>query len=525
MAETLTALPTPAEPPRSHVGQTARNILSNWGGYAFSLALNFFMAPFVVRHLGDSAYGVWVLLISLTGYLGLLDMGVRGAVTRYVAKFHTAGKDEEASRVGSSALVIFTIAGGVAVALSVFLALFALRRFFIPPDYFAAAQIVLAIGGLSVATSLIGGVFGGILVGLRRFDIVKGLEVVSAGLRALAIVILLKAGQGLVALACVQFAFALATCLVNIWFSFRLFPRLRIRLSACDRPHLRLIVGYSIYSFLLYVADYLIYYTDMMVIGAFLPVALITFFSIAGSLVKYARGLVSGVSQAISPLASALEAQHKTQELRAVTLHASRFATLLVLPCGLTFMLRGSTFIGLWMGGQYAELAGRVLWILSIPLILFAGNQVAFSVLFGISKHKVMLPVTLVEAAWNLAMSLALVSSMGIVGVAWGTAVPSLTINLLFWPWWLRRLLGIPIRSYVVSIWVRPALAMVPFALCTYAIEKFWPVENLGVFFVQVGMALPLAVLGAWFVCLTRWERQTYAQRLVIPFWRVFGSA
>ncbi len=41
----------------------------------------FFLTPFVVNSLGSTAYGIWVLLMSLTGYYGLLDLGVSAALT------------------------------------------------------------------------------------------------------------------------------------------------------------------------------------------------------------------------------------------------------------------------------------------------------------------------------------------------------------------------------------------------------------------------------------------------------------
>jgi len=43
----------------------------------------------VVWQLGNAGYGVWSVLTSLTGYLSRLDLGVRGAVTRDIASFHT----------------------------------------------------------------------------------------------------------------------------------------------------------------------------------------------------------------------------------------------------------------------------------------------------------------------------------------------------------------------------------------------------------------------------------------------------
>jgi hypothetical protein len=75
----------------------------------------FFLSPFVIHHLGNSAYGVWVLMLSMTGYLGLLDLGIRGTVTCYVAKFHAEGKHQEASRLVSFALMIFTFLGAIAL--------------------------------------------------------------------------------------------------------------------------------------------------------------------------------------------------------------------------------------------------------------------------------------------------------------------------------------------------------------------------------------------------------------------------
>ncbi|MGD0907564.1 MAG: hypothetical protein ABSA96_08275, partial [Candidatus Acidiferrales bacterium] len=66
----------------------ARNVLANWGGSISYMLIAFFLSPFIVHHLGTSRYGVWVLIVSFTGYLGLLDLGVRGTINYYVARFH-----------------------------------------------------------------------------------------------------------------------------------------------------------------------------------------------------------------------------------------------------------------------------------------------------------------------------------------------------------------------------------------------------------------------------------------------------
>jgi O-antigen/teichoic acid export membrane protein len=491
-----------------------RNVLSNWGSYLFDMVLTFFLAPFVIRHLGDASYGVWTLLISLTGYLGLLDMGVRGAVTRYVARFHATAEHEKAGQIASSALFMFTIAGTLAILTSLALAFTSFQAFHLPPHYQMAARVVLILTGLSVAVSLVNGIFGGILIGLQRFDLSNSLEVMISGSRALIIVLVLHSGMGIMALAGVHLAFNLSRGVATAWLSRRLYPELRIRFSNADRAHAKMIFSFSIYAFLLQVSGNLIYYTDNVVIGANLPLGMITFYVIGGNLVEYARVLVSGISQAMSPLASSLEARQEKNELQTILLFSTKVASMVALPIAVTFMLRGGSFIGLWMGPQYAELSGRVLFLLTPTLMLWAANNSAAGIVLGIGKHKAIVPALLAEGVGNLVLSLLWVRKMGILGVAIGTMIPNLASSLFFWPWYVHRILGVRPLSYAMNSWIRPGIAILPFAAITFVFEKLWPAPNVWVFFLQVGAALPVALVAFWFVCLTAVQRQLYSQKL-----------
>ena len=194
---------------------------------------------------------------------------------------------------------------------------------------------------------------------------------------------------------------------------------------------------------------------------------------------SYGRNVIAGISRTMTPLASSLEAQRDQAELQRVMLTGAGYATMVTLPIAVTFLLRGAPFISLWMGPEYADLSGQVLRILTLAWMIDAGNRVARAIMLGISRHKPLVLVYLVEAVLNVAISVSLVRSMGIVGVAWGTTGPDLAAGLFFFPWYVRRTLGIPIRRYLFSTWVRPGVAIVPFALGTYGMEILWPAPNL----------------------------------------------
>jgi O-antigen/teichoic acid export membrane protein len=500
----------------AHRPRHLRSVVTNWGAYLISMAVNFFVSPYVVAHLGSVGYGVWTLILSLTGYLGLLDLGVRGAVTRYVARFHSQADHNKSSEVASAAMVIFGSAGVIAILASLIFAFFVIGHFNVPPGYMTAARIVLCLTGLNIATSLVNGVYGGIIIGLQRFDLSNALEIGISLVRAASVVAVLHFGYGIVTLAVVQLGCTVGRWLANVALSRHLYPEVRLRPHLVDRAGIKLIFSFSVFSFLIHVSASLIYASDSIVIGAYLPVAAVTFYVIGGNLVEYARTLVQGISQTMTPLASSLETRSDPKQLQQLVLKSSRWASMVIIPVTCTFLLRGSTFIGLWMGQQYASLSGQVLWVLSLTVMFWGANSSVGAIMLGLSKHKPIVPAIMTEGLCNLILSIFLVKRLGVVGVAWGTAIPSLANSLIFWPWYIRRTLKIQPLTYVTSAWVRPWVSMAGFIAGTYAIERFWPAKNLLVFFLQVALVLPLALIGYWFLCLELEQRETILRKLSV---------
>jgi len=137
----------PAPPAGAAASRAIRNVLANWTGYVVGLLVNFFLSPLIVNHLGSSAYGVWTLLVTLTAYLRLLDLGIRSAVTRYVARGEGRGDRATATPIVSTALAIFTAMAGLALVASAALGLIAPSVFHIPGEYRVSALVVAVLAG------------------------------------------------------------------------------------------------------------------------------------------------------------------------------------------------------------------------------------------------------------------------------------------------------------------------------------------------------------------------------------------
>ena len=491
-----------------------RNVFSNWGAFLFAAIANFFLSPFIVHSLGNSTYGAWVLLGSMVGYLGLLDLGVRGAVMRFVAKLHATGDHDEAGRFASGGLFVFTISSVLAILGGIGFALVLDRVFEIPTELVGEARIAVIVASITIALALLTGVFGGIVNAMQRFDLSSGAEMGIEALRIISVIVALRADQGLVALALIQLGCGIVRFIVSYALSRRLYPELRLALLRWTPAHLKEIFGYSLASTAILSANVLILQLDAVVIGAFLPVSMVTFYAIAGTLAHYGRAVVDGITYTVPPRVSAQEGRGDLDGARATALLGGKAATLVHLPIIVTFLLRGDTFIGLWMGPEYAVPSGNVLWILSLAYWFMAGRQIMTTTLMGLGRHKVLIPAVWTEALLNVGLSVWWVHTMGLAGVAWGTTIPSLLFTTLWYPILFGRSLRLRVRMIWREMWIRPTVAIVPFAAASYLMERFWEPAGLLLFFSQIAVILPLVALGAWWAALDPAERATWRVRL-----------
>jgi len=482
------------------VKRIAQNVLSNWFALGVTTVVGFFLSPFVVHHLGNLAYGVWVLIGSLVSYMGLLDLGLRGAVTRFVSKGAAQHDHAEAGRAVSGALWIRLWISLAIIAAGLVISAGFHRVFVIPVELQQAARIAVLITGITVGINLWCGVFGGVLVALHRYDLTSSVSILQTCARAAGIVYLLRSGHGILALAIWDLSTSILANTATIVFCFWIYPKLRIVFSRPDRATLSKLWNYSFYAFLINVAIQVVYYTDNLVVGAFLSPMAVTLYAIGGLVINYARQIVSSMTTTFTPLASTYEAEGNHDNLRRLTIHGTRAALIVSLPIEVALFFRGHTFIRLWMGEQYAHVSGTVMQILLLSVVLSSANTTSAGIVYGMEKHKRIAIWASAEAVANLVLSIVLVRRLGIYGVAWGTTIPSVVIELLLWPTFISQLVGIPVRRYLWQTWFRSALAIVPFAVACAVAERFWPARNLAVFFLQIAALLPLVPLAVTMV-------------------------
>ncbi len=98
--------------------QILKNVGSSWFSLGINILVGIFLSPFILHRLGDAAFGIWVLIFSLTGYYGVFDFGIRSSIIRYVSKYTATHDIEEVSRLICTSMFTYTCIGALSILIT-----------------------------------------------------------------------------------------------------------------------------------------------------------------------------------------------------------------------------------------------------------------------------------------------------------------------------------------------------------------------------------------------------------------------
>ena len=489
-----------------------KNILNNWVGLGANLAVAFLMAPYTVHKLGQVQYGIWALVLQLTGYMGVFDVGIRSALVRFVSRAVARDEDEALSKTLSTTFVIYCLLALAVLAIGAAVLVFALPLLQIPSEYANAARVTFVLGTITLALGFPFGMFQAALAGASRWDLNNGVAIFVLLLRTAIVLYLLNAGYGVVALAVTHLIISVVGWSAGAYLAKRTLV-FHIRLRSATRSLLAPILDHSWNSMLISLANRINYQIDTIVIGIFLPVQYVTIYVIGFELVRYFRELLNSAAQVMAPIVGGLDARDRSDDIGNIVLRCGKFATLLGYFGATVMIFIGPQFIGIWMGRQYVESSGLVLQIIAFSLFGSAPAHMPSHSLFGLGKHRVNVWCTAVEAAINLSVSLFLVRRIGIYGVATGTLVASFLVRGIIFPAVFFNIFAITRQDYLRRLLLPAVGPTAALAGALYLCLRFVTVDSYPTLFGAVLYGTLVFGTVTWLLALDSAEKEKLRQQ------------
>ena len=447
-----------------------RAVTTSWVAVTANAAVGFLLTPYVLHHLGDEAYGLWILTVNCVGYYGLLDVGIRSSILRYVSKHQELHDSDRVNEVVATAFYYYLFAA-VVIILATFLSVNWVARFFgIHGQVLPAFKSLYMLAGTVQGLMLPMVVFAGSLEAAGRFDQMYLTTVLGLGIRVAAIIAVIRAGGGLFAVGAATLLSQLLVYCVQVPLSFRANRGLSLHVRWVRKNVFRNMLRYGSVSTAVGLGERLRGYIYPLLIARFLSPASVTLFALPVKLMAFPTDGVGTMTEILNPLSSRLEAKSDFARLRRLILNASQTAFLLLVPLAGFLIVFGREILSLWVGPQYTAAYG-ILVLVTLGLGAAATQCCMQSMLFGIERHKTLMWYRLGEGLTVLIVGSAALKFWGLIGYASVIAGTLLFTSLVLVPRYLCKILDLPLRKYLTEGVIKACIVAAP-TIAFYALIR-----------------------------------------------------
>ena len=458
-----------------------------------SMSTSLFMLPFIIKSLGDEWYGLWALIASIFSFYAFLDAGVSSATQRFIAFVLPKNDPQELNEVINTSLAIYLFISCISVLVTISIA--ASASLFIDSDiHLDVFRTVVIILGIGMSSNFPFMVLNGILTANLRYDIASYITLTKLAIRVPLLIYFLSQGYSLIAFATITVLTDLTGNVITLFYAKHLAPHISVNRKYISRERIPELVHYAKYKFISIIADRLRFSTDNFIIAGFLSLSSITTMQVATQLASYFSRITVQALSVMFPVFTGYAAEKNYKALSESFISASRIAVIVSIIMAGGILIFSDTFISLWLGEDYSN-TYTILIVMLIAALVESIHVPSANIIYALSQHKYYAYLGLIEAICNVILSLILVQHYGLMGVALGTAIPTVILRFSFLPYFSCKLLRIKPRIYIQSI-VYLFLFCTLFQLPIYWLDSKLEYDSLfELFGIAIGLYTPLILV------------------------------
>jgi O-antigen/teichoic acid export membrane protein len=447
----------------------------------------------LTRLLSPAEYGLYAIALIPSLMINLFrDWGINSAMTKYIAGFRVAHKDEETRDVIAAGL-IFEVATGIGLSLlSLFLAGFIASTIFQRPEsasYIAIISVTIISGSLLAASS--SGFVGFERMGLNSFTLISqsivktivGPVLVILGYSVLGAVL----GFSLSALAAGIIGLAI--------FYFILFRPLKEQRANWSNifKKLKIMLGYGVPLSVYSILGGILVQLYGFVMPSVASDTLIGNYQAALNFSILLTFIASPISTVLFPAFAKLDPRNEQELVRTVFASSIKYTAILLVPATAAVMALSGPMIGTLFGEKYVYAPSFLTLYAVSTLFVVLGSLSSVNLLYGLGETKMLMKQGILTLFIGVPLGFLLIPTFGITGLIVANTFAGLPSMLwaLYWIW--KHYEAKPDFKSSAKILVASAIA---------AVTAYLPISLLSVAIwikLAIGVAIFLAVyiLGA----------------------------
>jgi O-antigen/teichoic acid export membrane protein len=459
------------------VNRVSWNIAANLVGKMWQAVMSIAFVPMYIKFLGIEAYGLMAIYGSLSGVMGLLDLGLSTTLNHELAKLSAGRNNEQRMRnfIRTLEVPYWTIAlliTGFALLLSGPIATYWIKSTTFPPS---KIRSVVTIIGIVIAIRWPVNLYSGGIMGLQKQVALNAINMAIDTIRGVgSVIVLWKVSATIEAFFIFQIIVSsvhVTTVAAFLWISVPKAPdhaRIDLQLLKEVRRFAGGLTGIAITSVILT-------QSDKIILSKFLSLRMFGYYSLATVVVNSLYFMIGPVYTAVFPALSRLSHAHDNAGLVAFYHKGSQALAVLLIPTAVILALFAKETIFLWTTSTETTLnTSGIVGILVVGTTVNGIMNMPFALQIANDWPGLSLLTNTAFCIVQVPLIYFLSINFGVFGAAssWvvlNAATAFITIHLMH-----KRLLPGEKRRWVVHDNLIPLLASTGSALCW----KFYPHET-----------------------------------------------
>ncbi|MBE6366547.1 MAG: hypothetical protein E7052_01390 [Lentisphaerae bacterium] len=449
-----------------------KNTVTNYFSMFVRLVQGILVTRWLISHLGEAQYGLWVMLWSFFSYALLLDLGF-GVAAQKVTATELYKQDIEKYNHTVSSIFFSHISMALLILPLTFVGMYYIRELFHLPDDATAEYIwfcreALLLSGLAATIVFPLGVFPEILVGLQKLYLRNYIIIISKLVELAGVIVIFALGWGLFKLlffVMMVMGFTQLAMLIAVWKSI---PRFRIRL-AFDKAVFKGIYRFSSAVYIISIGRMIWERGMFLLISIFCGLAPVGIFQLGSRIPFLIQQISLPYVENISPISALLHSRNRTMHLAQILVRAIRWVNFFAAGAMVMVMIYAPRIILLLFDVESAEAAFICRLMVLFVYFLLVCRSIPEKFLTMAEEHKFLAKVQSFESIFFIVISIAVLLVKPHELVVVGAMILTKFIGTVFFV--LPRLLKrthIKLRYFVLYSLFEPALLALATGMVCY---------------------------------------------------------
>ena len=497
------------------MSQIKKGAIISYAAIFLNIAAGLLYTPWMIRHIGISDYGLYALIGAFLSYF-MLDFGLGQAIARFVANARAKGDEKEVERLIATTAKIYLVISTI-IAITLFAVFFFLSDIFgnFTDTELNRFKMVYVIAGFFSIMNFPFMPLNGIFIAYERFVALKTINMIQRLGIVMFMVIAILLGYGLFVLVLINGLVGFMLSLYRFWYVRRAI-NVKIRLDLFDKPLAKLLLKFSIWVFIIGIAQRLLLNIAPTILGIFAGTTHIAVFAIGMMLEAYTWTFANALNGLFMPKVARLSLASQTREqINELMIKVGRIQLLIVGFIITGIVILGKPFILLWMGNEFVS-SYIVAICLIVPGIIILTQEIANSLLLVENKIRYRAIIFLAASGVSVVTGVLLAPYYGAVGVALGVLIALLLCHIIGMNIVYHKVLKLDVIGFFRQCHFKMLLPMIAAAVFSLTLQYFYPITSWLAFIVQ-GTAFAIIFYALmWCFSMNEYEK-SLTKQLITP--------